>query len=183
MTPIIVTIVIAIASSHLLLGVIAGILLTISMMEETISVWKVLRIKYRLLFILIIILFFKEIIAYSKIGNDIASFLTALGFHPAILIVLIGLCSGLILGSSKNMVLLSFPLAMPLFPEGQLLSYRILLYISAFAGYMTSPAHTCPTIAREYFEVKLKYFYKHTAIISSLILASGIITFLVMQAI
>lgn len=110
-----------------------------------------------IIFLIIGVLFFKEMLATSGVIAWMPVYLKSLGVPD--LLVLIGLTFFVAsaIGLSQGYVAATFPLLIGIIGAGQHLNWGalVLAYISGFVGVMLSPVHLCFLLTVDYFEADL----------------------------
>ncbi len=129
-----------------------------------------------MILLIIAIMLFKGVMADSGSVELIRDELMTYGIPVIFLIILMPFFSGFILGIAVGFVGASFPLIIPLFPEGDMfmyLSYAALAYTFGYMGMMLSPVHLCFLVTKDYFKATLSgsYAYLSKTALSVLLLA------------
>ncbi len=118
-------------------------------------------IKYKLVFLIFTIMYFKLIIEESGQVEVIAELLSASGIPVVVMIIFMGIIAGYLTGMNIAAVGILTPIFIPLLPEGNIIPYISLLYTASFTGYIFSPLHLCFVLTKEYFEAKLLNTYAY----------------------
>lgn len=135
-------------------------------------------IKIKVAFVIVGIMFFKEMLEYTAVVLGFTNLLLSLEVPIIYLIVAVPFLVGVLIGDNFAGVGILFPLFMPLLPkEGTtFVSYLALLYVSSTAGYIISPAHLCFSLTKEYFNVDIKSIVKEIFPLLIIILSVAFIT-------
>ncbi|MDF2571977.1 MAG: integral rane protein [Sporomusa sp.] len=96
------------------------------------------------------ILFFQNILRPSGLIQDIAALLHNLDVPNAIVIGAISFVSGLLLGTSQGFVAITFPFIAVLSPND--ISLAMICFVMGTAGHMLSPTHLCLLVTLDYFK-------------------------------
>lgn len=101
------------------------------------------------------IMVFRTMIQNAGIIGKTVSGIQQLGIPISLVFFVIPFAVGLTSASQSTTVGITFPLLLPLVPRGEnLLAYVMLLYVSSFTSYFSSPLHLCTMLTNEYFKVK-----------------------------
>lgn len=104
----------------------------------------------KLLWGIVGILFFQNILRPSGLINDIAALLNSMAVANEIVIGAIAFVSGLLLGTSQGFVAITFPFIAVLSPND--LNLAMLCFVMGTAGHMLSPTHLCLLVTLDYFK-------------------------------
>ncbi len=119
---------------------------------------------YSLLFLIIGVMAFKEILQHSGALVGIRENFTELNMPLAIMVALLPLVSGIVTGVTIGFVGPSFPVIVELVraggAEGGILPYAVLAYGFGFIGVMLSPVHLCFILTRDFFRTDMAKIYK-----------------------
>lgn len=103
------------------------------------------------------ILFFKEMLATSRVIDWLPVYLKSLGVPDFLVLVCLTFFVAFAIGLSQGYVAATFPLLIGIIGTGSQLNpgALILAYISGFVGIMLSPVHLCLFITVDYFKADL----------------------------
>ncbi|HWR42358.1 DUF401 family protein [Sporomusa sp.] len=104
----------------------------------------------KLLWGIIAILFFQNILRQTGAIEDIAVLLNSLAVSNAIVIGAIAFVSGILTGTSQGFVAITFPFIAVLSPGNVTLA--MICFVLGTAGQMLSPAHLCLLVTLDYFK-------------------------------
>ncbi|SMC51097.1 DUF401 family protein [Sporomusa malonica] len=104
----------------------------------------------KLLWGIVGILFFQNILRPSGLIKDIAVLLNSMDVSNAVVIGAIAFVSGLLLGTSQGFVAITFPFIAVLSPND--LNLAMLCFVMGTAGHMLSPTHLCLLVTLDYFK-------------------------------
>ncbi|MGM0402269.1 MAG: DUF401 family protein [Thermodesulfobacteriota bacterium] len=130
------------------------------------------------------IMLFKGVMTDSHAVSHIRDELVSYRFPLIWIILLMPFLSGLVTGIAIGFVGTSFPLIIPLFPDGspvEYLSYACLAYTFGYMGMMLSPVHLCFLVTKDYFRASLFRSYRPLALPVITVLGSGWIYFLLLR--
>ncbi|HNR65622.1 MAG TPA: DUF401 family protein [Atribacterota bacterium] len=119
-------------------------------------------ISIKILFMIIGIMLFKQVLNNTNSLEPISHFLSEKGVNIWIILFFIPFILGLLTGITAGFVGISFPIILPLMlNNGSLnLSMAMFAYLAGFAGMMVSPMHLCLALTVEYLKVDITKFYK-----------------------
>lgn len=119
-------------------------------------------INIRIVLVIVGIMFYKEMLAYTRAVFHLTEFLLYLGIPLIFLILTLPFLIGMLTGDNSASVGIVFPLFLPLLPQGTgaYPAYLAFLYACSTAGHIISPAHPCFALTKEYFAVDIKEIIK-----------------------
>lgn len=103
----------------------------------------------KLLWGIVGILFFQQILQQSGAINEIALLLNAVSIPPTVVIGIIAFVAGLLTGTSQGFVAIAFPFIAVMAPGD--LTLAMISFVMGTAGQMLSPAHMCLLVTLDYF--------------------------------
>ena len=115
-----------------------------------------------MLFLIISIMIFKEILKDSNAVFQIRHELSAHHIPVLAIIIVMPFISGLITGIAIGFVGVAFPLIIPLFNSSSsldCLAYGSLSYAFGYMGMILSPVHLCLLVSKDYFKAPLTSVY------------------------
>lgn len=104
----------------------------------------------KLLWGIVGILFFQNILRQTGAIEEIAALLNNLAVSDAIIIGVIAFIAGILTGSSQGFIALTFPFVAVLAPGN--VELATLAFVLGVAGQMLSPAHLCLLVTLDYFK-------------------------------
>ncbi|WP_231881767.1 DUF401 family protein [Anaerosporomusa subterranea] len=107
----------------------------------------------KLLWGIIGIIFFQNILRQSGAVGDIGIVLNDLAVPSVVAIGIIAFISGLLTGTSQGFVAITFPFIAELSPGD--LNLAMICFVMGTAGQMLSPAHLCLLVTLDYFKADL----------------------------
>ncbi|MCP4406099.1 MAG: DUF401 family protein [bacterium] len=118
----------------------------------------------KMVYMIVAIFIFKEVLVDSHAVTDLSAFLARQFIPLWLLVILIPFIVGSISGITVAFVGTSFPVLLSLFQAVQLddallLPYLILGYCSGFSGVLFSPLHVCLIFSKEYFQADFRKIY------------------------
>ncbi len=131
-----------------------------------------------LIYMIVAIFIFKEMLVDSHAVTDLSDVLAAQQIPLVVLTMLIPFIVGVISGIAVAFIGTSFPVLLSLFQTLNLDSHLILPYLilgfcSGFSGVLFSPLHVCLIFTREYFGADIQRIYRQLwKPITSLLLGS-----------
>jgi integral membrane protein (TIGR00529 family) len=131
----------------------------------------------RMLWGILSILFFQNILRLSGLVTDITALLNSIAIPAGVIVGVIAFVGGLLTGTSQGFVAICFPFIALLAPGD--MSMVMIAFVAGEAGHMLSPAHMCLLVTLDYFDAdflrSLKpIFLLETALIA---FACGVISF------
>ena len=135
-------------------------------------------VNYKLVIIIISVMFFKNIIEISGLPNMIGDILNEATFSLIVVIPVLGFVTSFFLGSNMGSLGILAPIFIPIFPANNAGPYITLLFISAYIGYNLSPIHLCLVLTKEYFNTGYIEIYNRLIMPFSLMLLTAIFQFL-----
>ncbi|PIE33622.1 hypothetical protein CSA56_10930 [candidate division KSB3 bacterium] len=117
-----------------------------------------------LVYMIVAIFIFKEMLVDSHAVTDLSNFLAAQQIPLVVLTILIPFIVGIISGIAVAFIGTSFPVLLSVFETIHLnpnliLPYLILGFCAGFAGVLFSPLHVCLIFTREYFDADFRHMY------------------------
>lgn len=103
----------------------------------------------KLLWGIVGILFFQQILQQSGAINAIALLLNAVSIPSTVVIGIIAFVAGLLTGTSQGFVAIAFPFIAVMAPGD--LTLAMISFVMGTAGQMLSPAHMCLLVTLDYF--------------------------------
>jgi len=103
----------------------------------------------KLLWGIVGILFFQQVLQQSGAINEIALLLNAISIPATVVIGIIAFVSGLLTGTSQGFVAIAFPFIAVMAPGD--LTLAMISFVMGTAGQMLSPAHMCLLVTLDYF--------------------------------
>ena len=119
-------------------------------------------ISIKIVFMIIGIMLFKQVLNNTNSLEPISQFLSETGISIWVIIFSIPFLIGFLTGIGVGFVGVSFPIILPLMANnGSInLSMAMFAYLAGFAGMMVSPMHLCLALTVEYLKVDVAKFYK-----------------------
>ncbi len=121
-------------------------------------------VNYKLVVLIIAIMYFQAIIEKSGALDMIVGLLTDSGISLILIVTLIGIITGYLTGLTIATLGILVPIFLHLFPAENILPYFTLLFNASFIGYVLSPLHVCFLLTKEYFDTKLLQTYRYLGI-------------------
>jgi integral membrane protein (TIGR00529 family) len=116
---------------------------------------------WRLLLLVVGVMVFKGTLEGSGALKDIVALLVGLRSALPFIFFAIPFIGGLLTGLTVGYIGMSFPMLMPLIPDGsQHLGYIVLAYASGYIGVLLSPFHLCLVLTAQYFGADMVKMYK-----------------------
>lgn len=137
-------------------------------------------ISFKVIFLIVGIMFFKQVLESTGSIEQIPEFFSAIGFNIWIVLFAIPFLLGFLTGNTIGFVGISFPIIMPIMVHDSTLNIAmaIFAYIAGFSGMMMSPMHLCFTVTVDYLKVNIIKFYKRlTLSIVTLVIISSVYLF------
>ncbi|MFW5976549.1 MAG: DUF401 family protein, partial [Bacillota bacterium] len=157
-------------------SVIAGTLVALLKKPESINKSKIefyyQRVKefvregidYQLVFTIIGLMAFKEVIEESGFVNQMAEIIIEYGIPLPLLIIIMGLIAGYVTGVHMAATGILAPIFVSIIPGGNIAVYTALLFVTINLGYLISPLHLCLALSNEFFKAKIGPVYKKLVI-------------------
>lgn len=119
-------------------------------------------ISLKVLFMIIGIMLFKQVLGSTDLMNVIPQFFSGIGIDFWIILFIIPFLLGFLTGITVGFIGISFPILMPYFQQGGSLNMEMVMfaYIAGFSGMMLSPMHLCFNTTMHYFKAEIMVFYK-----------------------
>ncbi len=127
----------------------------------------------KLLWGIVGILFFQNILRQSGAIQDIAALLNSLEVSNAIVIGTIAFVSGLLTGTSQGFVAITFPFILVLAPGD--ITLAMVCFVLGTAGQMLSPAHLCLLVTLDYFKANFLKTLRPIALLEIVMVAAAYI--------
>ena len=140
--------------------------------------WGIIRndLSVHILFLIVTVMIFKEIISESSIITRLPIELSGMGIHPHVVVWVIPFLVGILTGIVHAYVGVSAPLMLP-FVSGSSIDYTTLAFafLSGFVGVLLSPVHLCLALSKEFFKAHWAGVYKLLIVPCLILLIMGII--------
>lgn len=136
-------------------------------------------VSIKTLFIIVGVIFFKNILGASGAVQGISSFLKHSGFPLIILYFILPLIAGILTGLTIAFVGITFPLLMTISGNTPEIGHMAFAFASGFTGVMFSPVHLCFVLTGEYFHANRGTIYRYMLVPSFLIMATAIIIWII----
>ena len=119
-------------------------------------------ISIKIVFMIIGIMLFKQVLDSTNSLEPISQFLAETGVNIWVILFSIPFVIGFLTGIGVGYIGISFPIILPLMlNNGSLnLSMAMFSYLGGFVGMMVSPMHLCLALTVEYLKVDVAKFYK-----------------------
>ena len=119
-------------------------------------------ISWKVLFMIIGIMLFKQVLESTDLMNVIPQFFSGIGINFWVILFIIPFLLGFLTGITVGFIGISFPILMPYFQQGSSLNMNMVMlaYIAGFSGMMLSPMHLCFNTTMHYFKAEIMIFYK-----------------------
>lgn len=140
-------------------------------MKESIS-WKILMI-------IVGVIFFKEMLGATGAVEGMSLFLTGTGFPLIILFFLLPFLIGFLTGLTIAFVGAAFPLLISISGGAPEIGNMAFAFASGFTGVMFSPVHLCLVLTGEYFRARRGTIYRYMLIPSGMVMLSALIMWVV----
>jgi hypothetical protein len=117
-----------------------------------------------ILLLIVAIMIFQGVLKESQAALQIRSELIAYQIPVSMVIMILPFLAGFITGIAVGFVGTSFPLIIPMFPEGGLAGYlssAALAFTFGFMGMMLSPVHLCFLVTKDYYGASLIRSYRY----------------------
>ncbi len=120
------------------------------------------EISIKIVFMIIGIMLFKQVLDSTNSLEPISQFLAETGVNIWVILFSIPFVIGFLTGIGVGYIGISFPIILPLMlNNGSLnLSMAMFSYLGGFVGMMVSPMHLCLALTVEYLKVDVAKFYK-----------------------
>lgn len=134
-------------------------------------------LKFNVAFVIIGIMFYKEMLEHTAAINELTELLLTLGLPVILLITVVSFIVGMLTGDNSASMAILLPMFIPLIPPGGIIfsAYVAYLYAGSTAGHIISPAHPCFALTKEYYLVEIKNFIILTLPLLLVVLAAGFI--------
>ena len=122
------------------------------------------RASVPILLLIAAIMIFQGVLKESQAALQIRSELFAYQIPVSVVIMILPFLAGFITGIAVGFVGTSFPLIIPMFPEGGLAGYlssAALAFTFGFMGMMLSPVHLCFLVTKDYYGASLLRSYRY----------------------
>ena len=118
----------------------------------------------KMVYMIVAIFVFKEVLVDSHAVIDLSEFLATQNIPLWLLVILIPFIVGSIAGIAVAFVGTSFPVLLSLFQavhldDSLVLPYLVLGYCAGFSGVLISPLHVCLIFSKEYFGASFRNVY------------------------
>lgn len=144
---------------------------TLKMIKDTLKE----SISWDILFIMIGVIFFKDMLGTTGAVKGMSLFLTGTGFPPMLLFFILPFMVGLLTGLTIAFVGTTFPLLISMNSGLHDTGNIAFAFASGFMGVMFSPVHLCFVLTGEYFRADKAVIYRYMIIPSSLIMLTAIV--------
>jgi integral membrane protein (TIGR00529 family) len=105
----------------------------------------------KLVFIIVGVMVFKEILLGSGIMDNLPSLLSRYGIPVGVLFILLPFLGGVSSGITVSFVSLTFPILIPLGLSGNLW-FAAIAFVAGHIGNMITPLHLCAVMSSDYFK-------------------------------
>ncbi|EGO65267.1 DUF401 family protein [Acetonema longum] len=133
-----------------MLVAVAGMILLLRQTPDGIFSMLKHALDKKLLWGIICILFFQQILTHSGIIAEVAHVLQNSGIPLMIVIGLIAFLVGILVGTGQGFVAITFPLVAAI-SKGNV-NIAAAAFVAGFAGQMLSPAHLCLLVSLDYYK-------------------------------
>lgn len=127
----------------------------------------------KLLWGIVGIMFFQNILRQSGAIQDIATLLNSLHVANAVVIGAIAFIAGLLTGTSQGFVAITFPFILILAPGD--ITLAMVCFVLGTAGHMLSPAHLCLIVTLDYFKADFVKTLRPIALLELVMVAAACI--------
>jgi len=120
------------------------------------------------------IIFFREAFSASGASKCVAEFVGSRELDKGLLLASLPFAISYVMGNSLSGVAISYPIL-----EGVGVGLRevVLMFTSAFLGYLSSPMHMCYVYTAEYLRVNMRDGYKYMLPATAAVLATAYLTY------
>jgi hypothetical protein len=125
----------------------------------------------KLLWGIIGILFFQQILQQSGAIDEIALLLNAVSIPATVVIGIIAFVAGLLTGTSQGFVAIAFPFIAVMAPGD--LTLAMISFVMGTAGQMLSPAHMCLLVTLDYFNADFVKTLRPVFILNIIMIAAA----------
>ncbi|WP_312562991.1 DUF401 family protein [Anaerospora sp.] len=125
----------------------------------------------KLLWGIVGILFFQQVLQQSGAINEIALLLNAVAIPPTVVIGIIAFVAGLLTGTSQGFVAIAFPFIAVMAPGD--LTLAMISFVMGTAGQMLSPAHMCLLVTLDYFHADFLKTLRPVFILNIIMIAAA----------
>jgi hypothetical protein len=133
-----------------------------------------LSFSLELIFLLLGIMIFKEILSTTGAIDSVARDFTRMGMPPLVLIIALPALLGLITGFANALVGLGFPILLPFLQNSDAaVVYAMLAYLSGYCAVLLSPMHICLVMTMEFFHADLSKVYRLLILPVTLVVLTG----------
>jgi len=136
-------------------------------------------ISWKILLIIVGVIFFKEMLGATGAVEGVSLFLTHTGFPLIILFFILPFMVGFLTGLTIAFVGTTFPLLISVSGGAPEIGNMAFAFASGFTGVMFSPVHLCFVLTGEYFSADRGEIYKYMLIPSSMVMLSAVIMWVV----
>ena len=164
----------------LCLGILAAVILG-DKSDESIMTTIRKGIKIEIIFSGVGIMIFKGMVGQLTVLDSLVLSFLETGIPLFIIFITLPWLTGFLSASTTSAIGITLPILMPaLALSDKPIPLIMLLYSSAFLGYLVSPLHLCQVLTLEYFKVKISDLYKeYKLIIPATFIVSIIVYFIV----
>jgi integral membrane protein (TIGR00529 family) len=134
---------------------------------------------WEILFIILGVMTFKEVLNVSGAVTNLSSFFSSEGIPILIVLFILPFLSGLLTGLTIGFVGAIFPILIGI--EGaQSLSAISFAFASGYVGVLLSPVHLCLVLTREHFKAGMSDIYRHIVKVGILIMLVALIEYFIL---
>ena len=129
----------------------------------------------RFLVLVIAAMIFSAVVKATGAVSEVSTFLRSTPIPPVALCIILPFLTGFMTGITVAFIGVSVPLLIDFIapggvPDGGL---AMVTFASGFMGVMTSPAHLCLVISRDYYHADLGKTYRHLVIPAAAVIAAA----------
>lgn len=137
-------------------------------------------IKLDMIFALVGIMAFKDMVAASGYLDEISLLLVRMGIPILMLVFIFPFMVGLIIGNTCASIGLTVPIFLPLIPAGASgIPYYCLIYSASVTSYLLSPFHLCLILTIEYFKASFLDVIKKVGVVGFFVTVLSFLRFLI----
>ncbi len=128
------------------------------------------------------IMIFKAMVGQLTVLNDLVLSFLNTGIPLFVIFVTLPWLTGFLSASATSAIGITLPLLLPaLALSSNPLPYVMLMYSSAFMGYLVSPLHLCQVLTLEYFKVKISELYREYKVVIPLTFVVSLVVFFLVR--
>ena len=125
---------------------------------------------------------FKAMVGQLTVLNDLVLSFLNTGIPLFVIFVTLPWLTGFLSASATSAIGITLPLLLPaLTLSSNPLPYVMLMYSSAFMGYLVSPLHLCQVLTLEYFKVKISELYREYKVVIPLTFVVSLVVFFLVR--